>query len=437
MFDTERLRAHARQTGFLKRAGKLKPEDFLETLMFSEYDHRQLSLQDCCNDIMQYHHTSLSKVGLHKRFNANSLAFVKAVLAEQMTARLELNGGKRWHPFSRVLIADSCKFLLPEHYKEDYPPMGRFAGGSSLMNIQYAFDIKNGNWENLEFTQATRNDQSHSRRRLEYIHQDELHIRDLGFITHDYLLKVVRQKAYFLNRLHTACRPVETATGKAIDWSRLYRSISDKRESVFETRITIGHGNKAFECRLIAVAVPDEVWRQRIRKANIQAKRQSYTLTQEYKDRARFSLFITNTEPGIIPAEDVVKLYRIRWQIELVFKNWKSLWRIHQVKAIKKERMECQMLAKLLLVLMNWKIYRCMDAITQENAPGNSCSMWKLFKYTRRQNHIIRKIAAGQITILYWYKNVLSRIVKSLLLEHKKEKTPAFEIVNHSFSPLG
>jgi hypothetical protein len=148
------------------------------------FDHSQLSLQECCNDLAQHHRKSLSKVGLHKRFNQRSLDFLKSVLAEQMASRMNLSPAvDKWEPFSRVVIADSCKFSLPEKYKEDYPSYKSSGNVLSIMNIQYAFDLKYGDWENLEFTNATQNDQSHSNKTLDRIDKDELRIRDLGFVT--------------------------------------------------------------------------------------------------------------------------------------------------------------------------------------------------------------------------------------------------------------
>jgi hypothetical protein len=178
------------------RKSKLKPEEFIGTLMFSECDHSQLSLQDCCNDLAQQHGKSFSKVALHKRFNQRSLDFLKLVLADQMSSKLDTCHGINWQPFSKVLIGDSCKFVLPEEYIADYPGFGG-RNKLSLMNIQYAFDLKHGDWENLELTKATQNDQSHSKKTLQQINKDELHIRDMGFITMPYLSKIVTKKPFF------------------------------------------------------------------------------------------------------------------------------------------------------------------------------------------------------------------------------------------------
>jgi hypothetical protein len=353
VLDPLKLSILARKSGFLRRESKLKPEEFIDTLMFSSFDHSQFSLQECCNDLAQQHQKSLSKVALHKRFNQRSLDFLKSVLAEQITSKMDLEQDNCWRPFARVMISDSCKFSLPEQYKEDYPGYGNFV--SAIINIQYAFDLKHGNWENLEFTKVTQNDQGHSKKTLHLVQKGDLHIRDLGFVTLTYLAKIIHEEAFFLNRLHPQWKPVECSSGKRIDWTALRQRMQRNQRGHFETMVTIGSGKDTFNCRLIAVAVHEQVWAERIRKAQARAKSMGVSLSDEYRARCRFSIFITNVAPQTLKAMDVIQLYRLRWQVELVFKTWKSLLGVHRVKAVKRERLECQLLARFIWILMNWK----------------------------------------------------------------------------------
>lgn len=402
--------------------------------MFSRLDHSQLSLQECCNELAQYHQKSLSKVALHKRFNPYSADFLKLVLAEQMSSRLRLNYPQdRWQPFSRVLVADSCKFSLPKEYMEAYPGYGSFGKQSGMMNIQFSFDLKNGDWENLELTKATENDQSHSKKTLKNICKDDLHIRDLGFVTQEYLKTIVDREAFFLNRLNPRWKPIECNTGKPVDWQRRYQD--RHQDGCFETTVTIGAGKKAFCCRLIATIVPEKVYNERIRKAQKQAKSHGLSLSDEYKERCRFSIFITNVDQSILKTTEVIQLYRLRWQIELMFKNWKSLLDIHRVKVVNKDRLECQLLAKLIWILLNWKIFTCIDAFIQKNSPGYACSLWKFFKQARQYTYTLRNVISARLSFKLWCQIYICPIIKSLLIEPKKHKIPAFDIVNTIFNP--
>jgi regulator of extracellular matrix RemA (YlzA/DUF370 family) len=92
-------------------------------------------------------------------------------------------------------------------------------------------------------------------------------------------------------------------------------------EKHFETMITIGTGKDALNCRLIAVTVPEQVWAERIRKAQQRAKSMNVALSDAYKARCRFSIFITNVAQSTLGAMDIIELYRLRWQIEMSLKH--------------------------------------------------------------------------------------------------------------------
>ena len=434
VFDPSKLTELARKAGFQQRKSKLQPAEFIDTMMFCDHDHSQLSLQDCCNDLAQQHQKSISKVALHKRFNEKAFSFLKSVLSEQMTSKLDLDMEKDWGPFTRVLIADSCKFTLPHQYQEYYPG---FAGtrSKSLMNVQYAFDLKQGDWQTLELTKATENDSGYSKRVPPHILKGDLHIRDLGYVSHNYLKNIVSEEAFFLNRLHPLWKPALQDTGKPIDWPAFYQKIRDNK-SGYEMMITIGKGKDAFDCRLIALPVPEQVWTERIRKAQAKAKSIGYELTDEYKHRCRLSLFITNVSKETLKTDEIIQLYRLRWQIELVFKTWKSLLDMHKVKVVKKDRLECQLLGRFIWILLNWKIFRCVDAVIRQNSPIYACSLWKFFKQASRSKHLLRLVINGKIRFNDWYEISIFSIVKNWLIEPKKGKKSGYQIINEIFPSL-
>lgn len=434
------LSAIARETGFLQRQSKFKPEDFIDILVFSSFDHSQLSLQECCDDLAQHRHKSLSKEGLHKRFNKQSVAFVKAVFAKQVALKVDsISPLSNWGSFSKVVIGDSVKFTLPEEYHKEYPGYSSFGNKkpSAMMNIQYSFDLKHGHWENLEFTKATQNDQGHSNKTVERIKKNELHIRDLGFVTMTYLAGVVKQEAFFLNRLPPQWKPVKKSNGKTIDWKELYKKMRESGTASFEAMVTVSSRKESIDCRLIAMPVPEEVWSERIRKAQQKMESMGRSLSDEYKARCRFNVFITNAEANILNAEAVTQLYRLRWQIELIFKSWKSLLGIHKVKSVKIERFECQLVARFIWILLNWKMFQCFDVFIRNYSSDYACSVWKFFKQARLFGYALRKATSGQTTIRALCELFIFPIIKSLLIEPKKNKKAGYLITNGIFNPLG
>jgi len=63
-----------------------------------------------------------------------------------------------------------------------------------------------------------------------------------------------------------------------------------------------------------------------------------------------FFLIITNIESGKMSTDELFSIYRLRWQIELMFKLWKSVLGIHKVQKMKLERFLCMLYAKLIYI---------------------------------------------------------------------------------------
>ncbi|MGR5986143.1 transposase [Bacillus cytotoxicus] len=66
------------------------------------------------------------------------------------------------------------------------------------------------------------------------------------------------------------------------------------------------------------------------------------------KSANKVNLLVTNTSSEKLPATEVYAFYSLRWQIEILFKTWKSIFRIHVSKRIKLERFQCHLYGQLL-----------------------------------------------------------------------------------------
>ncbi len=66
----------------------------------------------------------------------------------------------------------------------------------------------------------------------------------------------------------------------------------------------------------------------------------------------QYNIFITNIPQELLSASQVRTTYRLRWQIEILFKTWKSVFQIHEVKPMQLYRFQCLLWASLLLILL-------------------------------------------------------------------------------------
>ena len=80
----------------------------------------------------------------------------------------------------------------------------------------------------------------------------------------------------------------------------------------------------------------------------------------------RYVVFVSNIEREMVAKEQIGTLYRLRWQVELVFKRWKSFMHIHVISSTSKKsedipnkkggkisnRILCFIYAKLISILL-------------------------------------------------------------------------------------
>lgn len=358
ILSPEFLAKVSKETGFCKKESKFTPVMFFDLLLLVSTSEKTGSLRDNGVKVKENHGIDISKQGISKRFNKRAVNFIKTVFEEYLKrqiieARLEAG----WlSNFNHVRIKDGTRFDIPEDFEEHLAGSGGSASKAGVC-IQYEYDIKSGKILEMHITEAIRSDQRDARETMDNIEKNDLVIRDLGYFILDVLMNIIKKEAYFISRI-TSATNIYVRKGnklKQVNFAALYRLMLKNKLRTLEKEVFVGKKN-LLPVRLIIELMPQEVYEKRMRVNNKGNKKNNNKTSQEFKDRARFNLFITNIEQKEMQAEPVAVLYRIRWQIELVFKIWKSTFGIDKTKAMKYERWLCLLYAKLLVVVINWEI---------------------------------------------------------------------------------
>ena len=101
-------------------------------------------------------------------------------------------------------------------------------------------------------------------------------------------------------------------------------------------------------CRLIALPVSQEVADRRRQKAREKSRRQKTTPNKETLALMNWTIFVTNIPDEMLSMQQIAILYSIRWQIELVFKLWKSHCGLRRVAGFRRERVLVELYGKLI-----------------------------------------------------------------------------------------
>lgn len=348
----------AKETSFVQRESKINGKNFFDIIVFNNEKLKQQSLNDLSIDLTERYGIKITKQSLHSRFNDRAIAFLEKALEkllnQQIDVRPLLSTAKK---FNRILIKDSVCFQIDRSLAVSYPGSGG-SGSPAAVRIQFEYDLLKGHINDLSVNAFNDQDATNSIETLELTQENDLIIRDLAYMNLSVLKRLIEIGAYFLCRLQYNVIVYEKIDNRyeKLDFVKLRNYMKKNKLDVIEKEVYLGH-NERLKVRLIIHLLPDEVVAERLRKANKNNKKKGRNqLSKEYKARAALNLFVTNTTEEQIRMEKVYSFYRLRWQIELMFKIWKSLCHIDKVKKVKQERLECYIYAKLICILLTWKM---------------------------------------------------------------------------------
>lgn len=104
--------------------------------------------------------------------------------------------------------------------------------------------------------------------------------------------------------------------------------------------------------RVIVHRLTKEQQQKRLQDQAVREKKKGMKYSPRSKRLSGINVYMTNTPTDIVPMGQVHDWYSLRWQIEILFKTWKSFFQIHQCKKIKPERWECHLYGQLIAILL-------------------------------------------------------------------------------------
>lgn len=91
---------------------------------------------------------------------------------------------------------------------------------------------------------------------------------------------------------------------------------------------------------------------ERRKKQVYKESKKGITYSEKSKRLAGINIYVTNTPWGIVPMEQIHDFYSLRWQMDIIFKTWKSQFQIHHWQNIKQERLESHVYGKLIAIFL-------------------------------------------------------------------------------------
>ncbi len=235
-------------------------------------------------------------------------------------------------------------------------------------------------------------DQFNSKDILHYAKARALIIRDMGYFAIDALKKIQGKGAFYLSRLPIGVKVFLNKDDEhPVKIMDVFKKLIKGADG--STNLTVYLGNERFETRLVAERVPNEVTEKRKMRYKTKHKKDP---SEYYLEWFGYSIFITNIPTEIFSGKMIVAMYKIRWQIELVFKNFKSNVEINVLNGKNKYRIESLIYGKLITIITIYIIQQYAAKI----APDMEVSGDKLTKWLKADNRLHQAIIMSELVVL-------------------------------------
>ena len=323
---------------FKQRDSKLTPEAFLITFVIGQLINPESTLEDICSLLLKHYQISITKQGLEQRFNEPCAEFVKLIFNNLLNCFAEnnLKMPDILKKFTKVELLDSSVVSLPEVLSNAFPGFGGAASKAAL-RIQTLFNWTNNQISNIDLTAATKNDQGY-KGHIAHIQKNTLLLQDLGYFDLNSFSEIVKKEAYFISRFKSNISTYQYESTDNLSYAEFalidyLKNNEDKDWVSFHARIG---ANNLLPVRFIARPVPNEVYQDRLRKARKEKKQKKIKQSTTYL--YRWDIYITNIPSDMISDKDIFMIYKLRWQIELLFKLSKSQAGIDKIAGRKQPR---------------------------------------------------------------------------------------------------
>jgi Transposase DDE domain len=346
----------AHDSGFVRRQSKLTGDVFVRTLTFGWLHNPDATLQELAQTATDLG-VPISPQGLEQRLGPRAAACLEQVLKAAVTRVLAT------HPVAipllqrfsgGVSLMDSSTLVIPDALADRWPGCGgkTEAGGRAAIKLHVRFNVLNGALQG-PFLHAGRTADATCDAPLEPLAPGTLRLADQAYFDLQAFAEMTRRGVWWLSRVKPGTR-VYDAQGRSWSLAEFLKQQTDDR---IDVQVRLGKQAQV-PCRLLARRVPPHVAEQR---------RERLREKQRWKERkydsadpwvlTEWTLYATNVPETMLGVDDALVLARCRWQLELLWKLWKSQGRIDESRSQKPWRIMCEIYAKLLgMVVQHWTL---------------------------------------------------------------------------------
>jgi putative transposase len=389
VFSSEWLEQAARETGLIKRERKIKPLIMFWVLVMSFGVSLERNLANIKRSYEKASYKKMSDSSWYERFTPELVAFLKLCVAhaiEQLAQEQNNVLNEKIAKFQDVLIQDSTIVRLHKSLSKKWPATRSRTVAAGVKVSALVSAVANSPKSIGIYAEST--NELKTLRIGPWI-KDRILLIDLGFYKHQLFARIKENGGYFVSRLKGNADPLivdvhNTCRGNSIDVKGKHISeiLPKLKRQVLDAEVEIS-----------------------FRRQNFNGKSKTRLDTERFRLVAVFNeddnvhhVYLTNISPDDLGPEDVAKLYGVRWDIELIFKELKSRYALDVVNTKNSRIVEAYIWIAILTLFVSRRIY----SLVRKHNPKE-----RMVRYTQlRWSTIFTENASDQLTLILRYCGV-------------------------------
>lgn len=196
------------------------------------------------------------------------------------------------------------------------------------------------------------------------IKKDDYIIADRGYSKASGIHHVASKSAYVIVRVNSGTLPVLGRQGRPF---LLLKNVTamETPGAVRSWEVLIPNRNQETVAgRICAIRKSNEAIKLAHKKIMRNAQKKGHKIKPETLEYAKYVIVFTNYPQDSFTATEILEWYRVRWQVELVFKRFKSIAQLGHLPKHSDDSAKAWLYGKLFVALLTEKIIECASSVS-------------------------------------------------------------------------
>jgi hypothetical protein len=403
----------------IKRVRKFTAETLAQTFLFAFLQNPKASDEELAQmaGALGVHVTTQA---VEQRYSPELVEFLRLLFERSVKfgVKSQVSLAPILERFTDTLLLDSTVISLPPELAEQFPGCGgSHGGGQAAVKIQMQLSLKTGAFDAVNI-EAGRDNDMKTPLQQQRLPAGALRITDLGYFNTAVFQRYQDEDTFWLSRLLYGTN-VYDVDGNQIDLLKWL----DSHGTLVDQRVRIGAEHRV-ACRIIARRVPPEVAARRRQKLIAAHRKKGRTPSAARLAWCDWMILVTNIPEELLTSDEAYVLYRSRWQVELLFKRWKSQGLVDHLAGSTTDRQMARMWARLLaVVVQHWLVIASVWGDPRS-------SLKKAYDAVRKFAVLLAVTVQSESRLRETIETIVAAM-KSTARQNKRKRPSTFELLNH------